>query len=103
MIVLNEYRKLLRIRVDYQGNDQYFFRVVNTDNLAYKDHTIRATPEKMLRYLQRIQAKDTKTTPASMRNVTYKVMLDGIMNNTDNEIWVWAHMWKPSTRKFFFM
>jgi len=98
MIILNELRRLYKLKVDNQGNNQYYFRVVNYDGI--KSLTIRCDIEKLRRFLISIRAKDTKTTPASMRNISYKIMVEGIISGADNEIWVWSNNWKPSTKKF---
>lgn len=99
MIRMDEYRKLLRVKVDRQGKDQYYFRVTNAQ--GYRDVTIRGDQTKLLKFLKNIKAKDTKTSPASMRNLTYIQIADGIIDGTDNEIWVWDYVWKPTilTRK----
>ena len=93
MRIINEYRKLLRIRVDCQGESQFYFRVVNDQ--GYRDYTLRGTPAGLHKFLKRIKAKDTNTSPNSLRGITYHEMLDGIINGNNNEIWVWSYMWKP--------
>jgi hypothetical protein len=90
---LNEYRKLLRIKVDCQGECQFYFRVVNTP--GYKDYTLRGSPAGLHKFLKRIKAKDTKTNPNSLRGITYQEMLDDIISGQNPEIWVWSYMWKP--------
>jgi hypothetical protein len=98
MINLQEMRRLYKIRVECQGNNLYFFRVVNYDNI--KSLTLRTSKEGLRKFLIRIKAKDTKTTPSSMRGITYKIMVDDILTGIDNEIWVWSNKWKPATKKF---
>jgi hypothetical protein len=95
MKVLHEYRKLLRISVEPLGENLFHFRVTNVD--GYKNLNLRT--KNLAKFLRKIHAKDTATSPASMRNWTYIKIAEGIINGTDREIWVWQYQWDSWSQK----
>lgn len=90
-------RILYKIEVKPQGQSQYFFKVVSRDSV--KHLTIRCSREGLIKFLKKIQAKDSITNPNSYRGITYIQIADDIISGNNPYIYVWSNMWKPDTNK----
>lgn len=49
--------------------------------------------EEFGKFLMKLHAKDTETLPASQRGLKYQEIIQGIVDNTNNEVWIWSKWW----------
>ena len=99
LFVPEQYNHLLKIRVDFQGVDQW----VMTPEFTKKSHAsnqghiiFRGNDDAFRRYLMRIKATDTESDPASNRQVKYKDMVQNMKQFSRTYIWVFSTRWKNS-------
>jgi hypothetical protein len=86
--IIDEGRKLYKINVMYDSFSNCFCLNYNGDNKI-----VYAEPDNFRKFLRKIKAKDSLTKPVSLRQVTYKQMVDAIIDGSDNKIIVWSNIW----------
>ena len=84
---LQEQRRLVPVKV-YYLSDSFLMQ-----DDAGKEVTVKASPEKFRDLLMKLKAKDEYSQPKSFRDKTYMEIVDGIMNNSDNGIYIWSTYW----------
>lgn len=100
-IIYEAPRKLLKVRLIYQGNDTWQLKPVSTKSgqpIVYKDYIMRGDDEKVRKHLMKLQAKDTETDPATVRNDSYKHMVQVAKETGRNTVWVWSNLWQSSNK-----
>jgi len=105
MIKIKEAVKLLKVKVTHTNNVWQLNTITDASNNFIKRQEIifRGSADEFRKLLQKMQAKDTATSPASDRNWTYQQMIDGILSRTDNEIWVWSNLWNQMDNQSKFL
>lgn len=91
---MKEARHLVKVEVIWDGQDGWTLKYDNR-----KTKVFRGDKTAFAKYLQKIQAKDDMTSPKSVRNETYKEIVDDIVLNRDRIIWVWSTNMKENTYK----
>ena len=79
-----ESNKLVKVKVLFDGNKGWTLTWNKSD---FK--TIHGAAEVFAKFLQKIQAKDDKTSPNSVRGITYLEITKEISTGSDSTIWVW--------------
>ncbi len=49
--------------------------------------------EEFAKLLMKMHVKDTETLPASQRGLKYQEIIQGIVDNKNNEVWIWSRFW----------
>jgi len=92
-----ERNRLLKIKVYVEGSNQYRLKPVSTKagkQVNKGEFRFRGTEDEFALLLRRLQAKDHETDPPSVKNRTYKQMIQSAKNGSDPYIWIWSRMWK---------
>ena len=81
--IYHEDRKLIRVKVLYNGGIGWTFRWDKSFKAFY------GTPEKFTKLLKRLKAKDNFKKPNSYRSLTYSGIVKEIIDGTNTTIWIW--------------
>ena len=93
---IEEYNRLLKVKLFQQGNNQWrLLPVEKRDGSAIrrKDITFRGNDEKLKLLLRRLKAKDNASDPPSSKNRTYQQMINTAKDKSDPYIWIWMKVW----------
>lgn len=89
-------RRLISLNVVWDGTDM-FIMTFPGDTI-----TFRGTPEGFAKFLKnKLKAADAMTAPNSKRGVTYKEIVDAILNGQCKTIWVWNYILKDVDKKAY--
>lgn len=96
MKLIEEYNRLLKVKIFQQGKNQWRLLPVEKRDggaIRRKDITFRGDDEKLKLLLRRLKAKDNATDPPSKKNRTYQQMIDTARDKSDPYIWIWLTIW----------
>lgn len=91
-----EPNKLLKVRVYVEGEQQYRLKPVSTKSgqqVNKGEFRFRGSEEDFALLLRRLKAKDHETDPPSVKNKSYKQMIQSAKDGSDPYIWIWSMFW----------
>jgi len=77
-------RYLVRIEVLFDGNSRWTMLFEQRQKIVFGDK------EQFARLLRKLGASDDKFDPKSFRSMTYKNIVEEIMEGKDRIIWIWS-------------
>jgi hypothetical protein len=101
LYVIEDYNRLLKIRIYIQGENQYrLVPVTKRDGSSIRIGNLifRGTEEQFCIFLRRIKAKDNATDPPSSKGRTYRQMIQTAKDGTDPYIWIWSKFWNKGNK-----
>lgn len=97
MKIIEEPNKLLKIKLQKQGANQWLLKTVSNRNgiqVRKGSITFRGSEDKLKLLLRRLKAADFDSDPDSKKNVTYQQMIDlAKTTSKGNYIWVYTKYW----------
>jgi hypothetical protein len=97
MITTEERNRLVKVRVDYQGNGQWQLRPEFTkggSRVSKGKRIFRGDDEEFRKFLIRCKAAETETTPASKRTKRYADIVQDMKANKATYVWMYTNRWK---------
>jgi len=86
-------RFLYKCRITCFG-DSYTLNCSPLNNVGQKNKAVifRGSEAGFKKFLKKVQAKDTQTSPASVRNITYQSMIDTAKDGSDPYVYIWSNL-----------
>jgi len=89
--IINEGRFLIKSQIFYDEDGDGVYEILPENGgtrLAFK-----ASDEQMIKFLRRVKAKDSDTSPRSFKGQTYNTMLNSIKHGSNNCVWIWSNFY----------
>lgn len=101
MRYIEDYKRLLKIRVDHQGGNQWYLKPEFTKNGPSKSlghYIFRGDDEAFRKYLIRMKASDTESDPPSVRSAKYADIVQKMKEPKRTYVWAYSHRWKSANK-----
>lgn len=86
-------RFLYKCRIEvYKDSFNLNCKPLNAEGQKSKTIVFRGSEEGFRSFLRKVKAKDTETTPASVKNRTYQQMIDQAKQKIDPYVFIWSNM-----------
>lgn len=97
---MNEERnKLVKVRIDYQGNGQWYMKPEYNkkgSQIRKGERYFRGTDEEFRKFLVKCKVKDTDSEPASQRNKKYADIVQDMKAKKKTYVWMYLNNWNAS-------